>query len=512
MKTSILIASLICGSVATAIGQPFGTELVSVSTAGNQGNAQSRGGVASADGRFIAFFSTATNLVPDDTNGAGDVFVRDRRSSTTERVSINSAGVEGNGFSASPSISSDGRYVAFASSATNLVAFDFNDAQDVFVHDRATRTTIAVSITNTREQGNGDSHENSISADGRIVAFRSFASNFIDGDLNGTSDIFVHDISLRTTDIVDVDNDGTLFAGSTAPTLSGNGRFVAFASGNGPPSQVFVRDRIDRVTRNASTSISGEPANHSSQSPAISADGQLVTFLSYGTNLVAGDRNGLPDIFVARTDGTTIRRVSVPTGGGESNGQSLYTALSGNGQVVAFYSEASNLVDDDTNDVGDIFVYDVERAVLARVSLSAEGEQANGRSLPVSLSADASMAVFSSEATNLVLEDTNGDWDVFAVSLVAPTRTPTSTRTAIGAMTPTPTPTVQPTVPPAFECVGDCDVDRIVTVDEIVAMVAVALGSRSVDACLAGDSDDDGRITVDEVLRATRHALEGCQT
>jgi hypothetical protein len=178
------------------------TTRVSRSSAGVQGDALSLDPSISDDGRFVAFGSAATNLVSGDANGERDVFVRDRQTGTTTRVSRSSAGVAGDGLSGTPSISADGRYVAFQSTATNLVSGDTNTMFDVFVRDRQTGTTTMVSKSSAGVQGNYDSYYSDISSDGRYVAYQSFATNLVTGDTNGAFDIFVRDRQTGTTTLV----------------------------------------------------------------------------------------------------------------------------------------------------------------------------------------------------------------------------------------------------------------------------------------------------------------------
>src|SRR5438132_985845 len=212
------------------------TVRVSVASDGTEGNDVSLGSALSADGRFVAFDSAATDLVAGDTNGASDVFVHDRQTGTTERVSVASDGAQGNDSSSrgSPALSADGRFVAFDSDATNLVAGDTNGTTDVFVHDRQTGTTERVSVASGGgTQGNGKSGGffafPALSADGRFVAFQSDATNLVAGDTNGTTDVFVHDRQTGTTERVSVASAGSQGNGSSAgPVLSADGRFVAF--------------------------------------------------------------------------------------------------------------------------------------------------------------------------------------------------------------------------------------------------------------------------------------------
>jgi len=233
---------------------------VSVASDGTQGNDNSWDPSISADGRYVAFFSHASNLVPGDTNGKADVFVHDRVTGQTTRVSVASDGTEGNGYSWFPSISADGRYVAFESIASNLVPGDTNGVSDVFVHDRLTGQTTRVSVASDGTQGHSASDHPSISADGRYVAFESFASNLVPGDTNGKRDVFVHDRLTGQTARVSVASDGT----------QGNGDSIY---------------------------------------PSISADGRYVAFVSGASNLVPGDANGNIDVFIAAAAEPTAMRL-----------------------------------------------------------------------------------------------------------------------------------------------------------------------------------------------------------
>src|SRR5262249_7249874 len=234
VATILLLASP--ANIAAAPAPGF-TELVSVSSAGTQGNQDSEMPSISANGRFVAFASFSDTLVPGDTNGVADVFVHDRLTGTTERVSVSSAGGQGNGASgildgmAGPSISADGRFVTFDSEATNLVKGDTNGVADVFVHDRLTGTTERVSVSSAGAQGNGGSFGGTISDDGNRVAFASFSDTLVAGDTNFTEDIFVHDRGTGATVRVSVASDGTQGDNmSVEPDLNGDGHLVAFGS------------------------------------------------------------------------------------------------------------------------------------------------------------------------------------------------------------------------------------------------------------------------------------------
>jgi TolB protein len=197
MKKSLIFTLIVCFLMSLNIlFLPFESEArnierVSVDNSGVEGNDSSLNPSISSDGRYVAFQSYATNLVTGDNNSRYDVFVYDRDTGEIERVSVDNSGVEGNGNSLNPSISSDGRYVAFYSNATNLVAGDNNGSQDVFVYDRDTGEIERVSVDNSGVEGDGGSSYSSISSDGRYVAFYSDATNLVTGDTNTTADVFV---------------------------------------------------------------------------------------------------------------------------------------------------------------------------------------------------------------------------------------------------------------------------------------------------------------------------------
>jgi Tol biopolymer transport system component len=223
---SALFSALLLAGI--CLGQT--TERVSVDSSGIEGNRESRVPSISASGRFIAFQSKATNLVFGGSSGL-NIFVHDRQNGRTILVSVSSSGVEGNYASYDPSISSDGSQVGFWSEADNLVPGDTNGRADIFVHDHQTGMTERVSVNSLGAQGNDQSGTSSISADGRHVAFLSNADNLVPGDTNGREDIFVHDRQLGVTERVSVNSLGTEGnRESQDPTISAYGRFVSFVS------------------------------------------------------------------------------------------------------------------------------------------------------------------------------------------------------------------------------------------------------------------------------------------
>ena len=409
-------------------------ERVSVNTAGQQGNSYSSLPSISADGRFVAFYSDASDLVTGDTNNTWDVLVHDRVTGTTERVSVNTEGEEGNWGSGWSSISADGRFVAFYSEASTLVTGDTNGCGDVFVHDRGTHTTERVSVSSGGEQGNQMSavkdwaaNPIAISADGRFVAFPSFASNLVSGDMNDAWDVFMHDRMTGTTERLSVNNAGVEgsgdsgYTGTARTAMSEDGRLVVFQSlapdlvpdDTNDTADVFVRDRLTGTTDRVSVSSAGEQGNGWSWDVALSADGRFVAFASESDNLVSGDGNGRQDVFVHdRVTGTT-ERVSVSNSGDGGDGWSWLPVISADGRFVAFESAASDLVFGDTNGVLDAFVFDRLAGATERLSVSAEGEEGDDWSSHPAISADGQFVAFDSGASNLVPGDTNDEWDVF---------------------------------------------------------------------------------------------------
>ncbi len=347
------------------------TKRVSVSSDGGQANGPSLRSAISADGRLVAFDSLASNLVPGDTNGQSDVFVHDRTTGATERVSVSSAGGQAGGFSFNPSLSADGRFVAFNSDAPDLVPGDTNGAFDIFVRDRLMGTTERVSVSSSGVQGDDDSALPNISGDGRFVVFSSRATTLVAEPTNGVTQVYVHDRLTGETALVSVNDAGQAANGfSFNAGVSADGRFIAFVSDgdNLVPGDtngvrdVFVRDRAAGTTTRVNVSSASKQANGFSNlgfnGQALSADGRFVAFSSLATNLVPGDTNGAADVFVHDLQTGITTRASVDSAGGQSNGPSGAASISPSGRLAGFVSAASNLVPGDTNGVLDTFVHD----------------------------------------------------------------------------------------------------------------------------------------------------------
>ena len=392
----------------------FNTSLVSVASDGTQGNNLSGIPAISVDGRYVAFASLASNLVSGDTNGYQDIFVHDLQTKQTTRVSVASDGTQGNGRSGYHpwcSISGDGRYVAFASDANNLVSGDNNDAHDVFVHDRQTGQTTRISIATNGTQSNADSWGPSISADGRYVAFTSYASNLSNGDTNNERDAFVHDRQTGQTNRVSIASDGTQGNDFSAGTfISADGRYVAFNSQasnlvsgdtNGQ-LDVFVHDRQTGQTSRISVASDGTQGNHSSFFPSLSTDGRYVAFISQASNLVNGDTNNQWDIFVHDQQMGQTSRVSVDSNGVQFGDSSQDPSISANGRYVAFRFNS-----------WDIYLHDRQTGQTSRVSVNSQGIPGNGQSEYPAISGDGRYVAFFSLATNLVHGGTSSIGHVF---------------------------------------------------------------------------------------------------
>ncbi len=339
------------------------TVRVSVDSDGRQGTADSRSPSISADGRFVAFESRAqlVESVP-----AAAIYVHDRETGETTIVSVDSSGRPASRPSSRPSISADGRYVAFESTAGNLAPNDTNGLSDVFVHDRETCNTIRASLNWRRVSARGSSGWPAISGNGRYVAFVSDADTFVYGDTNKVDDVFVYDRESKRTTRASVGWDGRESNGpSFRPAISFDGRFVAFASDADnlvehdlSQRDVFLHDRQTSETRMVSVDSLGRRGDLQSSAPSISGDGRWIAFHSSATNLVAGDANGVDDVFLHDTETYSTSLASRSTSGELGDSFSYGPSISADGTCVAFTSRAKNLAGGDTNGAWDVFVFD----------------------------------------------------------------------------------------------------------------------------------------------------------
>jgi Tol biopolymer transport system component len=429
-----LVVALALAAV-PAFGLPGTTTRVSVDSAGNQTTARdgdSFQSQISADGRFTVFSSKAPDFVSDDGDDVQDIFVHDLETGATILVSRDGSGRKGNDDSLNGALSADGRYVVFDSHATNLVSRDRNGDPDVFVRDLQTGVTTRVTVSSTGEESAGASanFNPSISGDGRVVVFQSFADNLVVGDTNRLTDVFAHDRATGITTRVSVDSAGQQGnGGSGIPAVSADGRHVVFMSNasnlvandtNGE-RDVFVYDLLTGSTTRVNVDSAGNQAVGGVRrgQAAISGSGRFVAFESLAANLVPDDTNGTFDIFVHDRQTGTTSRVSVDSAGTQGNGFSIIPTISADGRFICFESEASNLVAGDTNGRRDIFVHDRQTGVTTRESVDSKGAQSDRGSTDAVIAPNAGRVVFESPATNLVAGDTNGLFDVFVHDLAA---------------------------------------------------------------------------------------------
>ena len=353
----LAVALVILATPAAITSSAATTERVSISLAGVQANAESSGAGAtiSADGRFVAFHSKATNLDPADTDAQYDVFVRDRLTGSTRLVSraAGAGGAKGNYDSVSPVITPDGRYVAFNSRAWNIHPEDTDPTYDVFIRDLQTEALVLVSRASgiSGAKGNGDSQTDDISPDGRYVSYSSFATNLDPDDSTPTSDIYVRDTQANTTVLASRatgEHGEVAFYEGIWSSISADGRFIAFTSPATNLSaddldstfDVFLRDSVAHVTMliSRASGPNGVAANSSSSDSELTDDGRFVIFRSAANNLHADDGDFYEDIFVRDLQTSTNHLVSRASGvaGAKGYGDSYQPAISPDGRYVAF--------------------------------------------------------------------------------------------------------------------------------------------------------------------------------
>jgi len=379
---------------------------------GGNNNSGDLGVALSVTGRYVAFSSLASDLVGtgNDSNSSYDIFVYDRQtadttvaSKTSGTFSLKVANANNNSFD--PAISADGRYVAFDSDATNLVPTDLvaDISSDIFVHDRTLNTTERVSVALAGAPRNGDSFKPSISADGRFVSFYSSAANLVAGDVNGVADVFLYDRNADTTTRVSGASGGAVFGNA----VSDNGARVAFESPpGGALKQIFVW-----TSPGPATAITA--GNGDSRVSGISGNGRFVVFDSDASNLVAGDNNGVTDVFVHDLTAGTTTRVSVGNTGAQANGASFalgHKAISDDGNLVVFESDATNL-----GGTGSPVFYVRDRAAGTTTALA--GVAATQNSTGVTISGDGLVAAFVTDDGSIVAGDTGGLFDVFIMDV-----------------------------------------------------------------------------------------------
>ncbi len=398
------------------------TARISVDALGNEADHASGTAVLSGNGLVAAFESQASQLVPGDVNGVRDVFVVDLESGAVELVSLGSLGETVENSASRPSLSHDGRLVAFHSPSAQLVPGDTNGLSDVFVRDRALGTLRRVSVASDGSQGSGISSFAALSGDGRWVAFLSSAPNLVAGDGNPYTDVFLHELATGLTTRISTavgggDPDGYSFW----PTISADGAKIAFqsyasnlvAGDTNGLADIFLYERPSGSMQLVSTGLAGLPANGQSSHPALSGDGRFVAFTSVATNLIASDLNGFDDVYVRDLVSGAIERVSVTLFGAEADNWSAFPFISLDGRFVGFGSQSDTLVAGDSNSVRDLFVRDRLAQTTEQLSLDGNSVGVGDESSGMSISADGTRSVFQSDSADLVPNDLNLRADVF---------------------------------------------------------------------------------------------------
>jgi Tol biopolymer transport system component len=386
----------------------------------------------SPDGRFVLFSSTSTDLVPGDTNGQRDVFLKNVQTGETIRI-VGTGGVEFTGGQTwnSATLFNDGRRVVFQSQATNAVPGDVNGVADIFVKDLVTGVVAAVSADAGGTLGNSPSSLNFNAfgqTAGDLVVFSSTANNLVAGDSNGTTDVFVKNVVSGAISRISTDAGGGQVNGASSDgRITADGAkvvFVSFASnlvpGDGNGFQdVFVKTLATGAVERVSTSSAGVEANAQSSFASFSPDGTKVLFVSNASNLVANDTNGAADVFIKDLATGEVQRVSTDAAGAQLSGASNNASFSADGAKVLFFTAAANAVPGDTNGFTDAFVKTLATGAIERVSVTPDGVQGNASTSQGLFLADGSV-VFMTNASNLVVGDTNGGADVFRATLFVP--------------------------------------------------------------------------------------------
>jgi len=368
---------------------------VSVSSANVQGNGNSTMPIISGNGRYVVFWSDANNLTANDSNGYSDVFLRDMQTNTTTLISVNSTGnpLTNTVIITPDDISSDGRYVVMVSDSSEIVPNDTNNSWDIFLYDRQTGTTSRVSVNGNGDQLEFGAVDGKLSDDGRYLAFSSSSSNLVANDTNNAPDAFIKDLQTGQVTRVSVDSSGNQatylpampfpgpFPFLIVDDISADGRYVTFASNatnlvaNDTNEYVwdqFFHDSQTGQTKRISINNDGTQADDLSGGGVISDDGRYVFFESGATTLVANDTNNAFDVFMFDNQTNSLSRISLTSAGGQTDGDSGLVALSANMRYVVIASFATNIDSlgwNDTNGAIDIFIYDSQVQLLPAVTL-----------------------------------------------------------------------------------------------------------------------------------------------
>ena len=405
-------------------------ELVSVAGNGTQGDSYSEEASVSANGRFVAFQSSAANFAAGDRpatrpfgDSEADIFVVDTQTGVIELISAGLDGLPANA-SREPALSGDGRYVAFESRATNLVPNDTNDAPDIFLFDRQNGTLVRINLGPNGEEADGLSSEAAISDDGRFVVFESTAPNLVSDDMNERRDVFLWSRESGSIERISIAHDGGDPDNiSDQPRISATGRFIVFESNamnlvpvdTNSRRDVFLFDRALGTMEIVDVAVDGAQSDATSRNPAVSSDGRYVAFDSGATNLVPDMLDSSSNIFVKDRQTGVVELISQSSSGVPADAFCEEPSMSTDGRFVAFDCPATSLVGTETGGTESIYLYDRVRRHMAIVSTNEEGEPGTARSYRPEIGAD--VVAFSSIAANLVPDDVNDEEDIFVVRL-----------------------------------------------------------------------------------------------
>ena len=407
------------------------TATISNADNGTQGNgySYSNPGSISDDGRYVTYGSDASNIVANDTNGLRDIFLYDTVTKTTTMITKGYDGTPSNGKSYNPVISGNGQYITYSSLASNLVAGDTNGKQDVFLYNILTGITSLVSVADNGTQGNGASSSPSISDDGTYITYQSTANNLVTNDKNGNTDIFLYNAETKTTKLISVRTVGLsepvqTDGNSGSAQISGNGQYIVFTSYADDLISKDLNEVQDVFLYNVSTGAiirvnvadNGTEANAAGYNPSINYDGTYITFTSTATNLVENDTNNVADVFLRDTVNKTTTRVSVASDGTPTNAACSGGSISANGRYIVYYSGATNLVVG-SGSFYNVYLYDTQKGTTILLTQGYNGTQANKDCFSPFISGNGDYVVYYSDASNLVANDTNGYSDVFLTNV-----------------------------------------------------------------------------------------------
>jgi Tol biopolymer transport system component len=395
----------------------------SASFDGGDAAGESENGDISANGRFVAYWSDAENLLGPEPNNNG-IFIRDLIDGTTREVTTTIDGKSPN-WSRGPSVSASGQFIAFYSIGSNLVPGDEDylsgvEDRDVFVKDMEAESIVRVSVGRGGQAPNGESGGPfggpEISHDGRYVVFTSSASNLVRGDENAGRDAFRYDLVSGRTRLVSLRGDGRQFGSYdlvSQPVISPNGRFIAFSvsARSGHRTRLYLRDLKRNVTIQLDRPVEGKDATGFSEAGGVTWQGDVV-FASSGLRLVAKDSNEAADVHLFNRRRGTIRRISLAKGGGDADGGSASPDITSDGQFIVYESFATNLAAGDHDVMRDIFIYNRRSRWTRLVSRGCNGK-GNAWSMVPTVSRSGQLVAFDSDATNLDTPDGNEARDVF---------------------------------------------------------------------------------------------------